>query len=335
MIQTTLFAEEDRLRKLSKLGNNLKKLDVIEWEMFRPVIDSVRPKSESKAGRPPYDSILMLKTLILKRINNLSNEETEYQINDRISFMRFIGIGLADSVPDSNTIDNFEKMLARSGVITEIFAMFGRQLEEKGLITHRGTIVDATFVDAPRQRNSREENEKIKNGEVPEEWKDNPHKLAQKDMDARWARKNNEVHFGYKDHVKADAESKIIVDYAVTDASVHDSNEFSGFINESDRVIYADSAYIGKELPEYVESQVCEKGFRNKPLTDEQKKSNRVKSKTRCRIEHIFGFMTGTMHGINLKTVGMLRAQFNIGLTNLIYNMFRYEILTRKKPTAG
>ena len=100
-------------------------------------------------------------------------------------------------------------------------------------------------------------------------------------------------------------------------------------------MVYADSAYVGKELPEHVEAQVCEKGFRNKPLTGSQKENNRVKSKTRCRIEHIFGFMTGTMHGISLRTIGIVRARFNIGFTNLIYNMFRYEILTRKKLVMG
>lgn len=120
-------------------------------------------------------------------------------------------------------------------------------LEAKGVITHKGTIVDATFVDAPRQRNSRKDNQTIKKGETPEEWlADTPeakHKLAQKDVDARWAVKNEEVHYGYKDHAKVDAESKIITDYEVTAASVHDSQVFLDFITDKDTDVYADSAY--------------------------------------------------------------------------------------------
>ena len=142
-------------------------------------------------------------------------------------------------------------------------------LEERGIITHKETIVDATFVDVPRQRNSREENRKIKNGETLEEWNENPHKIAQKGTDARWTKKGDETHYGYKDHVKVDADSKLILDYEVTPANVHDSNEFEEFFGEEDQAAYADSAYVGKELPEHIRNEVCEKGYRNKPLTEE------------------------------------------------------------------
>ena len=87
-------------------------------------------------------------------------------------------------------------------------------------------------------------------------------------------------------HVKVDADSKFITDYATTSANIHDSNEFSEFLGEADKVIYADSAYVGIEIPKHVENRICEKGYRGKPLTDEQKESNRRKSKIRCRIEH-------------------------------------------------
>ena len=125
------------------------------------------------------------------------------------------------------------------------------------------------------------------------------------------------------------------MDYAITSANVHDSNEFTDFLTEEDKVVYADSAYVGKEIPDYVENRVCEKGYRGKPLTDEQKASNRKKSRTRCRIEHVFGFMTGSMHGITLRSIGIGRAAFNIGLTNLVYNICRYTILKRKEVHMG
>lgn len=110
-----------------------------------------------------------------------------------------------------------------------------------------------------------------------------------------------------------DADSKLILDYAVTPANVHDSNEFENFFNEQDEVGYADSAYIGKKLPEHIRNEVCEKGYRNKPLTEEQKENNRRKSKIRCRIEHVFGFMTMSMHGLTVRSIGIARARFISG----------------------
>lgn len=222
-----------------------------------------------------------------------------------------------------------------------LFREFSNMLEEAHLITREGTMVDATFVDAPRQRNTREENQTIKDGEVPEEWKEsaNIHKIRQKDTDARWAKKNQETHYGYKNHVKADTKSKLVAGYSVTSASVHDSQALVELMDENDKILYADSAYVGEELheklPENLEIQVCEKGKRGTPLTEEQKESNRIKSKIRSRVEHIFGYMTGSMNGITLRSIGIERAKFNIGLTNLVYNICRYEILKRKEKIMG
>ena len=179
------------------------------------------------------------------------------------------------------------------------------------------------------QHNSRDENKQIKNGEVHEEWKDNSHEMAQKDTDARWTKKGDETHYGYKDHAKVDSDSKLITDYSVTLANVHDSNEFEEFFNESDEVAYADGAYVGKKLPENIKNEVCEKSCRNRPLTEEQKENNRRKSKVRCRIEHVFGFITVSMHGLTVRSIGISRARFNIGLTNLVYNLCRYAFLRK------
>ncbi len=344
MKQLGIFNEEDRLKKLSQLGDSLERLNVIDWSVFRPVlVRAFQKERKSNAGRPAYDYLMMFKILVLQRLYNISDDETEYQINDRLSFMRFLDLTLGDRVPDAKTIWAFREALTRAEAEGELFELFNQQMEAQGIITHTGTIVDATFVDAPRQRNTREENESIKSGEIPEEWKaDDPkakHKYAQKDTDARWAKKGNETHYGYKDHAKVDADSKIITDYEVTAASVHDSQEFSDFIDETDQVVYADSAYASEEiaakLPKSVDNQIHERAYRGHPLTSEQKERNRQKSKIRVRVEHVFGFITGSMHGITIRTIGMKRARFNIGLTNLIYNMCRYSFLKRKEAAVG
>ena len=335
-MQINLFAEETQLERLSQLGDSLERLKIIDFESFRPTLtEGLKKERKSRAGRPPFDSVMMFKVLVLQRLFNLSDDQTEYQITDRISFQRFLGLSLGEKVPDAKTIWLFRNTLTDADVMEKLFTQFNRMLEARGIITHKGTIVDATFVDAPRQRNTRDENEQIKDAKIPEEWKKKPHKLAQKDTDARWTKKGDETHFGYKDHAKVDADSKLVTDYAVTPANVHDSNEFEDFFTEKDKAAYADSAYVGKKLPKHVKNEVCEKGYRNKPLTAEQKENNRRKSKIRSRIEHVFGFMTMSMHGLTVRTIGMRRAAFNIGLTNLVYNLCRYSILQRKGITEG
>ena len=342
-MQIGIWDESLRLEKLSKLGDSLEKLNrAIDWELFRPKLTKVfKKQAKGAGGRPPYDYVMLFKALVLQRIYNLSDDQTEYQINDRMSFMRFLGLGLGDRVPDAKTIWLYRDTLTKANVIRELFDLFNAQLEAAGLITHTGTIVDATFVEAPRQHNHHNENEDIKKGNVPDAWKkpENIHKLRRKDMDARWTRKGREFHFGYKDHVKADADSKLITDYTVTPANVHDSQPMPTMINETDKAVYADSAYWGsvvaEALPQNVENCIQERGTKKQPLTEEQKASNRIKSKTRCRIEHIFGFMTNSMHGITVRSVGLARAEFNIGLTNLIYNLCRFEFLNRPVKTVG
>lgn len=336
MKQKGFFDEDDRLQELSRLGDPLEKLNrVINWELFRPIITKALKKiAKGPGGRPPYDYILMFKVLILQRLYHISDAQAEYQIKDRLSFMRFLGLTLSENVPDDKTIWFYREQLANANIINSLFKKFLKELEKRNLITREGSIVDATFVDVPKQRNTKEENDSIKSGTVPEDWEkeDQKHKRAQKDVDARWTKKNEETHYGYKDHVKIDKDSKLIVHYTVTDASVHDSQELAHLVNKKkDKSLFADSAYKGEDiekcLGKNIENNIIEKGYRNKPLTKEQQENNRAKSKIRCRIEHVFGHMTNSFKGISIMSVGMKRAAFNIGLLNLTYNLCRYKFL--------
>ncbi|MFZ1750229.1 MAG: IS5 family transposase, partial [Saprospiraceae bacterium] len=199
-----------------------------------------------------------------------------------------------------------------------------------GLIVNEGKIVDASFVEVPKQRNTKEENKTIKEGGIPESFQKNKHKLAHKDVDAQWTSKNNTSYYGYKNHVKTDSKSKIITKFVVTDASVHDSQPLEELLDSKDinEPLYADSAYTGENQDMTIESremlsEVSEKGYRNKPLTEVQKKNNTIKSKVRSRVEHIFGFMEMSMNGMYLYAIGEKRISGQIGLMNLTYNMFR------------
>jgi transposase, IS5 family len=328
-----LFDESFRLERLIELNDPLITVNkLIDWEIFREDLTNVFAREPKGAGgRPAFNYIMMFKILILQRLYNLSDDQIEYQITDRISFMRFLGLSLSDKVPDSKTVWNFREILALTKVVDKLFDKFTYELQNKGLIANEGRIIDASFVEVPRQRNKREDNLQIKQGQTPQDWLDKPNKLEQKDLDARWTKKNNETFYGYKDHVKIDAKSKIILKFKVTDASVHDSQPLENLLDEEDKgqPLHADSAYSGDPIAKVVESkeiknQIHEKGYKKKPLTEEQKAKNKEKSRIRVRVEHVFGFIENSMKGSYIRTIGFIRAKAVIGLMNLTYNLCRY-----------
>ena len=167
---------------------------------------------------------------------------------------------------------------------------------------------------------------------MPEERgkEENVHKRAQKDIDARWATKNNEKHYGYKNHIKIDKKSKIITKYQATSAEVHDSQELKNLVDKKDKRLYGDSAYTGEEvqscIPETTINRINEKGYREHPLAKGQERDNREKSHIRVRVEHVFAAINH-FGGIFIRTIGERRAEFQIGLMNLAYNMTRYAYL--------
>jgi IS5 family transposase len=334
------MAEALRLERLSAIGDKLETVSKapINWGLFREMLDAAIPDKtqDGRGGRPPYDKVMLFKICLLQNWYGLSDEQAEYQINDRLSFQRFLGLDLTSKVPDQNTIWTFKENLSNSGMEMEIFDMFVGELAKLGIVTREGSLVDVTFVEVPRQRNSRDENKEIKNGGTPEEWSEK--KRSHKDTDARWTKKNNEKHYGYKDHLKVDKDSKIITDFCVTSASVHDSQRAAELIDEQDSEVWMDSAYTGEELMKEMLARnpnavfhINEKGFKNKPLTDEQKARNREKSKTRARVEHVNGQMT-MCGGLFIRSIGMWRAETAIFLKNIAYNISRFAYLTVKKP---
>jgi IS5 family transposase len=335
----SLFDRQFTTEKLEEIGNPLAMVSkVLDFEMFRGLLESklLNPNKKNNAGAKPFDVVMMFKILILQRYYGLGDKQVEYQILDRTSFKNFLGLETGDKVPDEKTVWAFRENLTKTGLSEDLFNEFKSFLESKALILNEGQMIDASFTVAPRQRNTREENEKIKNGEGDELWNDKPHKKSHKDIDARWTKKNGETFFGYKNHAKVDTKSKFINKYTVTDASVHDSQALEDLLDEKDKNqdLHADSAYTGenqeKTIAKYeMNNKVHEKGYRNKPVTEEQKKNNTEKSKTRARVEHVFGFMEQSMNGLKLKSIGIMRATGIIGLINLTYNLFRYEQVVR------
>jgi hypothetical protein len=203
MPQMGCFDLSDRYASLDAKKDPLVEINsVAPWEEFRPVLERVwrKPEGErkSRAGRKPMDAVLMFKTLVLSALYNLSDDQIAYQVRDRLSFMRFLGLWLEDRVPDAKRVWRYRETLAQAGLVEALFKQFDGHLARQGYIARGGQILDASIVPVPRNHNKREENTAIKAGETPEGWADEPAKRSQKDVDARWTKKHGKSHYGYK-----------------------------------------------------------------------------------------------------------------------------------------
>jgi len=323
---------------------------MIPWESLRPklkaslITGGLRASDvarKSPAGRKPWDEVVIFKALVLQALYNLSDDQAEYQLRDRLSFMRFLGLGLEDAVPDAKTLWLYREALAKAGAVEELFDLFDGFLKDKGYLAMGGQIIDATIVSAPKQHNSREENETIKEGETPEDWKSKLAKNRQKDKDARWTKKHERSYFGYKNHIGVDRRHKFVRRYVVSDASVHDSQKFEDILDTSNTAsdVWADSAYRSQEIEETLgrrglKSRIHRRAYRNRKLSEAQKAANTTRSKVRARVEHVFGDQKNAMGAEIVRTIGIVRARCKIGMTNLVYNIRRFIILERMAKVA-
>ena len=341
MGQTGFFDLERRLDALSAKGDPLETIKTtVPWETFRADIEAVtetKPdERKSNAGRKPYDAILKFKIVVLQSLYNLSDEQTEFMIRDRLSFMRFLDLRLEDTVPDATTLWLFREALVEAKLIDTLFDRFGQHLAAKGYIARGGQIVDATIVSAPKQRNTREENNTVKNGDTPEDWEKKPAKNRQKDKDARWTKKHGKSFYGYKNHVDVDKAHKLIRKWDATDASPHDSHKLDDVLDPTNtsKEVWADSAYRSAAIEQRLKekgyrSRIHRRAARNRPLSQTQEAANTVRSKVRARVEHVFGHQENSMGRKIVRTIGMARARFKIGMMNLGYNIRRLVQLER------
>ena len=332
-IFTPLFSHQDN--RLEKLGNPLSELEqVIDWERFRQILETAHHKErKSNAGAPVKDVVMMFKGLVIQNLYGLSDEQLEYQIEDRRSFQYFLGLSKHQRAPDQKTFWAFKNRLSELKLIESLFEQFSNQLNKAGYTARKGQIIDASLVPDPIQRNSRKDNEKIKVGDVPNDWSEP--KLRQKDTDAKWTKKNGKSHYGYKNHIEIYNDKKLIRKYKITDASVHDSNVFEELLDSSNssKDLWADSAYRSQEKEAFLKeegyrSKVQRKGYKNKPLTQREQQGNRTRSKVRSRVEHIFGAQNN-LRKKAIRSIGLVRANTEIGMMNLVYNMRRLCFLER------
>jgi IS5 family transposase len=294
----------------------------------------------------------MFKILVIAAMDNLSDERAEFLINDRMSFMRFLGLALADRVPDARTIWLFREKLTKAGAIEALFERFDAALRASGYIATSGQIVDATLVAVPRQRNTDEEKKAIKEGLIPQNWKDKPAKLRQKDRDARWTVKFTKAKpkedssappvdlaipvFGYQNHISIDRGFGFIRKWAATDAATYEGARLrEGLLDRSNTAsgVWADTAYRSAANEAFMEkngfvSHVHRKKPKGRLMPEAVRRANAAKSKVRSRIEHVFAEEKDRM-GLFIRTIGIARARVKISMANLVYNFKRLLFLQR------
>jgi IS5 family transposase len=352
--QPGFFDVDVRLQQLSVLGDQLEAFRaVVDFEIFRPELSAALAYSDgAQGGRPPFDPVMMFKILVIQTTNNLSDERAEFLINDRLSFMRFLGLGLSDRVPDARTIWLFREKLTKAGAIGPLFERFDAMLRQSGYIAMSGQIVDASLIAAPRQRNAEDEKKAIKDGRVPDDWKEKPAKLRHKDRDARWTVKFTKVKpredgstppvdlaipvFGYQNHISIDRGFGFIRKWSATDAAAYEGRRLrEGLLDKTNTasVVWADTAYRSAANEEFMAkngfvSRVHRKKPIGRPMPAAIRRTNNAKSKIRSRIEHVFAEQKERMD-LFIRTIGIARATTKIGLANLVYNIKRLRFLRR------
>ena len=355
--QPGFFDVDGRLRELSAKGDDLERIaGLVDFEMFRPELEQAVPRSNgAKGGRPAFDHVLMFKVLLLQAMHTLSDERCEYLIRDRLSFMRFLGIGLVDPVPDANTIWNYREALKRAGAVDRLFQRFDAALRSAGYLAMSGQIVDATIVAAPRQRNTTAEKEAIKAGRIPEGWAERPAKLRQKDRDARWTVRFSKAKprsdgvpqvdlavpaFGYKSHIAIDRRHGLIRRWTISDAAAHDGARLAAMLDGQNTAsdVWADTAYRSAKnerlLAEHgLVSRIHRKKPKGRPMAQRTRRANARKSAIRSAVEHVFARQKGPM-ALLVRTIGIARAHVKIGLANLAFNMKRHVWLNGRATPA-
>jgi IS5 family transposase len=348
--QLGLFDLSDRYAALSAAGDPLERLAaVVDFEVFRgPLNVALRRSDRGKGGRPPFDPVMMFKILVLQALYSLSDEAAEFQIKDRLSFQRFLGLGLEGRVPDATTVWLFREKLVQAKAIDKLFARFDAVLSDRGYLAMGGQIIDATVVPAPRQRNTEEEKAAIKQGKIPERWKERPAKLRQKDRDARWTVKYSKAKvkegadpesfkpvdlaipmFGYKNHIGIDRAHGLIRTWDASAANAHDGARLPQLISKQNTGsgVWADTAYRSKKNETFLKRAMFKSNIHHKkpprrPLPAHIARANAKRSAVRSAVEHVFARQKHRM-GLFIRTIGIARARIKIGMANLAYNFQR------------
>jgi len=329
MIKESLFAAEEGEAKLDKLGDILQVLEKhVDFKVLTQAIDQAAPRpSQEKGGRPPFPTEIMVRVIVLQQLYNLSDEQMEYQLLDRLSFQRFVGLRHSSQIPDRTTLWTFKERLIKADASETLFDAVNRELDKHGYIARCGQIIDATLVPAPRQQIDKGEKALIKQDAMPIDW--TPTQRRQKDIDATWTKKHGKSHHGYKLTTSVDKRYKLIRKLKVSTASEHDTHHLEDVLDSSNtsRDVYADKGYVDGAREARLQDQgwrmrIQHKAAKGKGQSDCQQRRNQRIAKSRARVEHVYASLQ-QMGGKGLRCIGLDRAVLQLNLKAATYNLRR------------
>ena len=307
-------------RKRSRSDKLLEQIDeFVDWKQLEKEIEPLY--KPSGRGRPTVPIIYSLKCLFLQYLYNLSDPQLEDALIDRLSFQRFLGISFEEEIPDFTTIWRFRERLARSGVLEKLFGRIIGMLEERQLILRRGTLIDASIIEAARRPRKKAQGM----GDDREGGEDTS---AQQDRDATVLKRGKHIYYGYKAHIGVDVGSGIIRRGSFTTASVHDSQEFDRLVCGDEACVFADKAYADSGRKRTLRSQgvycgILDKAYRNRALSQRQKKRNKQKSRVRGMVEGVFAHFKRHYGFHRVRYVTLARNEVHFRFLCMIYNVRR------------
>ena len=287
-------------------------LETIACEVdFTPAEERVAT-TYSEGGRPACRVGVLLRVMILQHLYGLSDPQAEEQLKDRLSFQKFVQLDTQEAVPDETTICRFRQRLIECGLHEQLLALLNTQLEARGDIVKRTTLVDATLVQSSRKR---PDAQAARTGQAP-------------DADARYTRKYSQSYYGYKAHVSSDGAHQLIRTALISPANANDADLLERVAPTDSGSLYADKAYDTKAnhawlLQQGIQSEIAKKGAHHIQLTAADRQENRRKSRVRAGIERIFAHWKQWQHYRRVRYLGLARNQLELTLKAVAYNLKR------------
>ena len=314
-MQTTTNAQMgllDSLMTTAPANDFLERLDAaLDWQPLEKALQAMYPAT---TGRPPCPPLALFKMSLLQHCYGLSDPQCEELVRDRLSWRRFVGLGLHDPVPDETTLVRFRQRLVEHGLHEKLLPLVNRQLEQKGFILKTCTLVDATLLQAARRAPAKGD----KSGG---------------DDDAGYTVKQGQPHYGYKAHVAADQTHTLIRQVTLTAAQVHDSQEFETVVRGDEEMVLADKAYWSEARGQWCREQgvangILRKASRGETSPDWAVRLNQALSRVRCGIEKIFGWWKRSTGYRRVRYVGRDPNRLELEFKSVCWNLKRLVSLT-------
>lgn len=304
------------VQKQVNLNNKLDTISkIIQWNNFDEILQTIY---SNKRGRPSFPPVYMFRILILQQWYNLSDYEMEASLDDRLSFRRFSGFGLGDKIPDHSTISRFREQLIKYKLQDKLFEELNRQIDAFGLILKKGTLVDATLVEA--------------NVSKPDKQLNGQAGISETDPEAEWTRRGKKSYFGYKAHLAVDQTTDIIRKAKLTSANVNEGLMLAMMICDDEEMVYADKQYDSRRNREILNSKcikdgLMKKGCMNRKVTQDEKDRNKLLAPIRAGIEKVFGTFKRSYKYTRARYIGLTKNTLQFILICMSFNLRKMERL--------